>query len=229
MLAMVLAITLAVTTPAPAGNDFATATPIPGYPDFEKTDNGSSVRGRRDCRQVRLLLTALRFPIRVIEGGSGPRMRKGRLLGFAGQDGWPSSYPSTYRLARRKWVALPQIHSPISPVYPTQHLTAHKYACSIKYKYYKQEVSIYIRAVKIERNGEQYGTYYQAVRSYREGGKVKQEVVHLGDHSIAESALESWPREVEELKRIGRPKQADKLEVKLETLQRLTKSEGTVH
>jgi hypothetical protein len=86
--------------------------------------------------------------------------------------------------------------------------------------------SIYIRAVKIERDGEQYGTYYQAVRSYREGGKVKQEVVHLGDHSTAESALESWPREVEELKRIGRPKQAEKLEVKLETLQELTKGEG---
>ena len=85
--------------------------------------------------------------------------------------------------------------------------------------------SIYIRAVKIQRDGEQYGTYFQAVRSYREGGKVKQQVVHLGKHSTVESALESWPREVEVLKRIGRPKQADKLEVKLETLRRLTKGE----
>lgn len=41
VLAMMLAkVTLAVTTPALAGNDFATATPIPGYPDFEITDKG---------------------------------------------------------------------------------------------------------------------------------------------------------------------------------------------
>jgi hypothetical protein len=38
--------------------------------------------------------------------------------------------------------------------------------------------TIYIRAVKIERGGEQYGTYYQAVRFYREKGKVKQQVVN---------------------------------------------------
>jgi len=60
------------------------------------------------------------------------------------------------------------------------------------------------------------------VRSYREGGKVKQEVVHLGEHSTAESALESWPQEIKELKLIGRPKQAEKLEQKLERLQELT-------
>jgi hypothetical protein len=42
---MVLALTLAVTAPALAGNDFATATPIPGYPDFEITDNGNLVHG----------------------------------------------------------------------------------------------------------------------------------------------------------------------------------------
>ena len=41
---------------------------------------------------------------------------------------------------------------------------------------------MYIRAVNIERDGEQYGTYYQAVRSYREQGNVKQEVIHLGQH-----------------------------------------------
>ena len=51
--------------------------------------------------------------------------------------------------------------------------------------------TIYIRAVKIERDGEQYGNYYQAVRSYREKGAVKQEVIHLGEHSTAESALEA--------------------------------------
>ena len=93
--------------------------------------------------------------------------------------------------------------------------------CSINNKYYKQEVSIYIRAVKIEREGEQYGTYYQAVRSYREGGKVKQEVVHLGEHSTAESALESWPEEIRELERVGKLRKAEKLQNKLERLQEL--------
>jgi hypothetical protein len=78
--------------------------------------------------------------------------------------------------------------------------------CSIKYKYYKR-AAIYTRGVKIERDGEQYGTYYQAVRSYREKGKVKQEVIHLGEHSTAESALESWPQEIQELERMGRHRQ----------------------
>jgi hypothetical protein len=92
---------------------------------------------------------------------------------------------------------------------------------SINNKYYKG-ATIYIRAVNIHRDGEQYGTYYQAVRSYRERGKVKQEVVHLGEHSTAESALGSWPREIKELKK-ARPKQADKLEQKLNWLQELVK------
>jgi hypothetical protein len=76
--------------------------------------------------------------------------------------------------------------------------------CSINNKYYAG-ATIYIRAINIERDGEKYGTYYQAVLSYREGGKVKQEVVHLGQHSTAESALESWPQEIQELRQIGRP------------------------
>jgi len=80
--------------------------------------------------------------------------------------------------------------------------------------------TIYIRAIKIERDGEQYGTYYQAVRSYREKDKVKQEVIHLGEHSTAESALESWPQQIQELKRT-RPKQAEKLQKKLDRLQEL--------
>jgi hypothetical protein len=80
---------------------------------------------------------------------------------------------------------------------------------------------IYIRAVKIERDGEQYGTYYQAVRSYRDGGKVKQEVVHLGEYQTAEAALASWPEEVKRLRRIGRPKQAGKLQGKLDRLREL--------
>jgi hypothetical protein len=94
--------------------------------------------------------------------------------------------------------------------------------CSINNKYYKQEHSIYIRAIKIERDGEQYGTYYQAVRSYREGGKVKQKVVHLGEYNTAESALESWPKQIQKLERIGRRRQAKKLREKLDRLQELT-------
>ena len=83
-------------------------------------------------------------------------------------------------------------------------------------------VHIYIRAIKIKRDGEQYGTYYQAVRSYREKGKVKQKVVHLGEHETAEAALESWPKEIQELRRRGRPKQAKNLQDKLDRLQELT-------
>ena len=83
--------------------------------------------------------------------------------------------------------------------------------------------TIYIRAIKIERNGERYGTYYQAVRSYREGGEVKQEVVHLGEHETAEAALNAWPTEIQELRRIGRPKQVEKLQQKLDRLQELAK------
>lgn len=59
------------------------------------------------------------------------------------------------------------------------------------------------------------------MRSYREQGKVKQQVVHLGEHSTAESALESWPQEIQELKR-SRPRQAEKLQDKLYRLQELT-------
>jgi len=60
------------------------------------------------------------------------------------------------------------------------------------------------------------------VRSYREQGKVKQQVVHLGEHNTAESALESWPQEIQELERIGRPRKAEKLQEKLTTLRELT-------
>jgi hypothetical protein len=45
VLAMVLAITLAVTTPALARNDIVTAKPIPGHPDFAITDQGHLVEG----------------------------------------------------------------------------------------------------------------------------------------------------------------------------------------
>ena len=93
--------------------------------------------------------------------------------------------------------------------------------CSIKYKYYTRRRNIYIREVKIERDGEVYGTYYQAVRSYRESGKVKQQVIHLGQHSTAESALESWPKEILALRKKG-PKQAEKLRQKLDLLRGLS-------
>jgi hypothetical protein len=59
------------------------------------------------------------------------------------------------------------------------------------------------------------------VRSYREGGKVKQEVVHLGEHRTARSAVEKWPEEIQELERIGRPRKAEKLQDKLDRLQEL--------
>ena len=95
-------------------------------------------------------------------------------------------------------------------------------ACSINNKYYTG-ATIYIRAVNIERDGEQYGPYHQAVRSYREQGKVKQEAVHLGQHSTAESALQSWPYEIKQLERIGRPRKAEKLRDKLDRLQELTR------
>ena len=95
---------------------------------------------------------------------------------------------------------------------------------SINNKYHTG-VTIYIRTVNIERDGEQYGTYYQAVRSYREQGKVMQEVIHLGQHYTPEKALTAWEREIEELART-RPNQARKLQVKLERLRELS---GVMH
>lgn len=93
--------------------------------------------------------------------------------------------------------------------------------CSSKYKYYREETTIYIRAVQIDRDGEKYGAYYQAVRSYRENGKVKQEVIHLGRHSSVQDALEGWEKEIGELMD-SRPKQAAKLSSKLERLRLLS-------
>jgi len=45
VLAMVLAITLAVITPAFAQPDFNNAKPVPGYPEFEITDKGWIIQG----------------------------------------------------------------------------------------------------------------------------------------------------------------------------------------
>ncbi len=80
---------------------------------------------------------------------------------------------------------------------------------------------MYIRTVNIEREGEKYGTYYQAVRSYREAGKVKQDVVHLGEHATADEALAAWTNDVRQLQ-TTRPRKADKLRVKMERLKQLT-------
>lgn len=81
---------------------------------------------------------------------------------------------------------------------------------------------MYIRTVNIERDGEQYGTYYQAVRSYREAGKVKQDVVHLGEYATANEALIAWPHQIAELEKIGRPKKAAKLAGKLQKLRSIS-------
>ena len=70
------------------------------------------------------------------------------------------------------------------------------------------------------------GPYFQLVRSYREGGKVKQEVlVHLGRHERPEDALAAWPPEVEHLRKIGREGQADKLEANLGKLKAIMATE----
>ncbi len=51
---------------------------------------------------------------------------------------------------------------------------------------------------------------------------MKQEVlIHLGVHDTPEAALAAWPADVEQLRRIGRRDQAEKLEVKLRRLREL--------
>ena len=70
------------------------------------------------------------------------------------------------------------------------------------------------------------GPYFQLVRSYRESGKVKQEVlVHLGEHETPEAAMAAWPSEIAHLRRIGRDQQADKLQANFEKLRALTEVE----
>ena len=44
-----------------------------------------------------------------------------------------------------------------------------------------------------------------------EQGKVTQEVIHFVEHTTIQSTLQYRPLEIEELKRIDRPNQADKL------------------
>ena len=50
---------------------------------------------------------------------------------------------------------------------------------------------------------------------------MKQEVIHLGQHSTPDKALTAWEREIEELMRT-RAKQARKLQAKVERLQELS-------
>ncbi len=70
------------------------------------------------------------------------------------------------------------------------------------------------------------GPYFQLVRSYREDGKVRQEVlVHLGTHERPEDALAAWPQEARHLRKIGREGQAEKLEANLEKLKALMAAE----
>ena len=70
------------------------------------------------------------------------------------------------------------------------------------------------------------GPYFQLVRSYREGGKVRQKVLaHLGRHERPEDALAAWPSEVGHLRKIGRDDQADKLEANLNKLRALTEAD----
>jgi hypothetical protein len=81
---------------------------------------------------------------------------------------------------------------------------------------------VFVRKVKSRGTGP----YFQLVRSYREGGKVKQDVlVHLGEHPAPEAALDAWPAQVEHLRAIGRDDQAEKLQAKLERLRELMRGE----
>ncbi len=89
------------------------------------------------------------------------------------------------------------------------------------YSYYRGG-SIYVRRTTSRGRGP----YFQLVRSYREGGKVRQEVlVHLGTHERPEDALAAWPSEVAHLRKIGREGQADKLEANLGKLKALVAAE----
>jgi hypothetical protein len=70
------------------------------------------------------------------------------------------------------------------------------------------------------------GPYFQLVRSYREEGRVRQEVlVHLGEHETPEAALAAWPSEIKHLETIGRTEKASRLEGKLARLRDLVKAD----
>lgn len=82
---------------------------------------------------------------------------------------------------------------------------------------------MYVRRVKAPGGGQK---YYQLVRSFREGGIVKKEVlVHLGPYWDTEDALKSWRRAYEELEQLHRPTQAQKLRAKCDRLAELTRAD----
>ena len=82
--------------------------------------------------------------------------------------------------------------------------------------------TIYVRRIK----SRKYGDYFQLVRSYRDEGTVKKEVlVHLGDYATPDDALVAWPREIAAHRRAGRDEQAEKLRGKLDRLQKLTEGD----
>ena len=58
------------------------------------------------------------------------------------------------------------------------------------------------------------------MRSYRERGKVKQDVVHLGEHATADEALAAWDKDIRELQ-TTRPRKAAELQAKLDKLRGL--------
>ena len=61
----------------------------------------------------------------------------------------------------------------------------------------------------------------------REGARTPRTrvLVHLGEHETPEAALAAWPSQVEHLRRIGRDRQADELQRKLDKLSELVKRE----
>ncbi len=89
----------------------------------------------------------------------------------------------------------------------------------LKMSTHKEWSIIYVRSIK----SRKYGDYFQLVRSYRENGVVKKQVlVHLGEHDAPEAALAAWPSDIEDHRQSGRTEQADKLEAKLTWLRALT-------
>jgi hypothetical protein len=83
---------------------------------------------------------------------------------------------------------------------------------------------VYIRPVKVP-GGVDEG-YFQLMRSYRQGGAVKKEVlVHLGPYWDTEDALKCWRAQCRELESLHRPLQAQKLGAKCERLAELTRAD----
>ena len=81
---------------------------------------------------------------------------------------------------------------------------------------------MYVRRVKTPRGVE----YYQLVRSVREGGTVKKEVlVHLGPYWDTADALNSWRDTCRELEQLHRDTQAQKLKAKCDRLAALTRAD----